>query len=251
MKDELKKLLVSVQNGSLNIEEALKKIKLMPFFEDLGYAKIDHHRSLRWGWPEVIYCPGKLPEEVANIAKILAARNNNVLATRATKKDYEAVVSLIPEAIYHKRARMITIQKTKIQKHGKILVCSAGTADLPVAEEAAICAEMMGRVITRLYDVGVSGLHRILNHRHLLEDNSVYIVVAGMEGALASVVAGLVDRPVIAVPTSTGYGASFNGLSALLGMLNSCAAGVGVVNIDNGFGAAALADSILNVGEEE
>lgn len=233
------------------MEEALTKLEIFPY-QDLQFAKIDHHRHFRTGFPEVIFCQGKSPEQVAKIFYELSLHHGVVLATRANKEVFDAVKKRCPEAEYHPTARCIVQGHVPVKSnHNYILVVSAGTADLPVAEEAAVCAEIMGCPVKRLYDVGVAGIHRLLNNQQLLHNAMVIIVVAGMEGALASVVGGLTDKPVIAVPTSVGYGANFGGLAALLSMLNSCVMGVGVVNIDNGFGAAALARSIymLKVGK--
>jgi NCAIR mutase (PurE)-related protein len=217
----------------------------MPF-EDLGYAKVDHHRALRNGMPEVIFGKGKTPEQVAGIFEHLAREKMNVLTTRATQEQYAAVLEKVPKAEYRDPARAIILrQEKKKYGKGKIVVVSAGTSDIPVAEEAVVTAEMMGNVVQPVYDVGVAGIHRLLANRKTLTDARVIIVCAGMEGALPSVVGGLVGVPVIAVPTSIGYGASFDGLAALLGMLNSCASNVSVVNIDNGFGAGYVA-SLIN-----
>lgn len=241
----LRELLTQVQEGNISIDEAVKELKDLPF-KDLGFAKVDFHRELRQSHPEVVFCQGKTPEQIREIVKVLAEKSNNILATRADEVAYQAVKEILPTAQYHKLARIVKVNEHKeITGKGTILVVSAGTADLPVAEEAVITAEAFGNKVERLYDVGVAGLHRLLAHLDKLQQARVVIVVAGMEGALASVVGGLVNVPVIAVPTSVGYGASFNGLAALLAMLNSCAAGVGVVNIDNGFGAARLA-SLIN-----
>lgn len=261
--ERLRELLERVQAGAMPIDEALSALRSLPF-EDLGFAKLDHHRALRNGFPEVIYCPGKTTEHILAIAERLAARSRKVLASRATPEVAEAVQHAFPRAVYHTLSRMLVIPGTGVEEldtrsaespagqntpsathpKGTILIVSAGTADLPVAEEAAVTAAEMGSPVERLYDVGVAGIHRLLGHQEQLFAANVLIVVAGMEGALASVVGGLVSRPVIAVPTSVGYGASFQGLAALLTMLNSCASGVGVVNIDNGFGAGYLAHLI-------
>lgn len=234
----LRKLLTDVKNGILGIDEALEQLRRLPY-EDIGFAKIDTHRSLRRGFPEVVFCQGKTVDQVVRIAQKILEGNNNLLATRASKEIYSAVHKIEPKARYNELARTITVTKTPYEplEGGTILVVTGGTADIPVSEEAAVTAEIMGNRVERLYDVGVAGLHRLLDNREKLFSASVIIVVAGMEGALASVIGGLVDKPVIAVPTSVGYGASFNGLAALLTMLNSCASGVSVVNIDNGFGA--------------
>ena len=238
---DLRKLLEDLKAGVIEVDTAIQELKDLPF-KDLGFAKVDFHRELRQGHPEVVFCQGKTPEQIKEIVKVLAQRSNNILATRADEEAYQAVKEVLPEAQYHKLARIVKVNEQKeITGKGTILVMSAGTADLPVAEEAVITAEAFGNKVERLYDVGVAGLHRLLANIDKLNQARVIIVVAGMEGALASVVGGLVNVPVIAVPTSVGYGASFHGLSALLTMLNSCAAGVGVVNIDNGFGAARLA----------
>lgn len=239
--------MTKVKSGALDVEHALEKIKNMPY-EDLGFAVIDHHRALRKGFPEVIFCQGKTSEQIAHIFSRLRKGNKSVLATRASEADYQAVRHLCPEAVYHELARAIVIDcGEKASKTGRVLVLSAGTTDLPVAEEAAVTASLMGNQVRTAYDVGVAGLHRLLGKMELIRWAQVIIVIAGMEGALPSVVGGLAEQPVIAVPTSVGYGASFNGLAALLGMLNSCAAGISVVNIDNGFGAGAMAGAITRM----
>ncbi|CAN5651603.1 nickel pincer cofactor biosynthesis protein LarB [soil metagenome] len=218
---------------------------------DLGFARVDLDRATRCARPEVIYCSGKLPAETAAIAQALAAGGQHVLATRASAADFAAVQALLPEAIYHERARCITVgSATPTTQKWTVGVICAGTSDLPVAEEAAVSLESFGRKVDRISDVGVAGIHRILAEKERIRAYGVLIVVAGMEGALPSVVAGMVENPVIAVPTSVGYGASFGGLAALLGMLNSCGSGVTVVNIDNGFGAACAADDILRLSDE-
>lgn len=244
----LRELLLDVKNENIDIDTALEKLKFLPY-EDIGYAKLDHHRSLRKGFPEVVFCQGKTTEQSVEIIKRLAERNTRVLATRADRTVFDSVKELIPDAKYNELARTITISRDKVDMAGHILVISAGTADLPVAEEAIETASIMGNYVERLYDVGVAGIHRLLGSLDIINRARVLIVVAGMEGALPSVVAGLVDKPVIAVPTSTGYGASFKGLSALLTMLNSCVPGIAVVNIDNGFGAGYLASIINRMGE--
>lgn len=237
-------LLKQVQCGMKTPEEAARQLSNLPY-EDAGFAKIDHHRALRIGLPEVIYAAGKTPEQVAEIFFRMARAGGDVLATRAEEPAAEAVLSLVPEAVYQKTARAITLkQSTTRQEKGRIAVLCAGTSDLPVAEEAAVTAELMGARIDRVYDVGVAGLHRLLAQRAVLQQVDAVVVCAGMEGALPSVVGGLVGVPVIAVPTSVGYGAAFQGLAALLGMLNSCSPNVCVVNIDNGFGAAYVASMI-------
>ncbi|AFM00698.1 MULTISPECIES: nickel pincer cofactor biosynthesis protein LarB [Desulfitobacterium] len=242
--EQLRALLQGVKDGKISCDSAFLELKNLPY-EDLGFAKVDHHRALRNGFPEVVFCQGKAKEHIIEILTNLLKHGHNILATRATPEVYEAVQAHIPEASYSELARVITVLKEPILKRGRVLILSAGTADLPVAEEAAITAEIMGCQVERLYDVGVAGIHRLLDNKDKLNDAQVLIVVAGMEGALASVVGGLTDKPVIAVPTSVGYGASFGGLAALLAMLNSCSAGIGVVNIDNGFGAGVLANSII------
>jgi pyridinium-3,5-biscarboxylic acid mononucleotide synthase len=243
--DALRDLLARVQTGQASIDEALQSLKRLPF-EDLGFAKLDSHRALRKGFPEVVYCEGKRTEQVIAILQRMTQGPGPVLATRAAHGLFEAVQAAIPQMRYHDLARLIIYEPQPLPKRdGLILVVAAGTSDLPVAEEAALTADVMGNRVERVYDVGVAGLHRLLAHADKLMEASVLIVVAGMEGALPSVVGGLVRRPVIAVPTSVGYGASFGGLAALLGMLNSCASGVTVVNIDNGFGAG-YAASLMN-----
>lgn len=247
----LRQLLAGIQQNKISIDTGIEQLRSLPF-DDLGFAKIDHHRQLRQGFPEVIYSEGKTKEQVVAIMeKLVEKSDNNILATRATREMYEAVVAKIPHAEYHELPRAIVVRHGEQARRGHILVLSAGTSDLPVAEEAVLTAEVMGNRVERLYDTGVAGIHRLLSQKDKLFAARVLIVVAGMEGALASVVGGLVDKPVIAVPTSIGYGASFGGLAALLSMLNSCASGVGVVNIDNGFGAGYLAGLINKLGEAE
>lgn len=243
--ESVRTLLRQVADGRVTIDAALDDLRALPF-EDLGFATLDHHRGLRWGFPEVVFSQGKTPEQVATICARLAERSAQVLATRATRAQYDAAVALTPDLRYHEMARAIWLDRDpqRTRKRG-IVLCAAGTSDLPVAEEAALTADLMGHAVTRIYDVGVAGLHRLTPHVATLQGANVVIAVAGMEGALASVVGGLVRCPVIAVPTSVGYGASFGGLAALLAMLNSCATGVAVVNIDNGFGAGHLA-AIIN-----
>ncbi|MDU4959763.1 MAG: nickel pincer cofactor biosynthesis protein LarB [Sporomusaceae bacterium] len=242
----LLELLESYRLGQITAQEGVAALRSLPY-EDLGFAKIDHHRVIRQGFPEVIFCQGKTPGQVAAIASQLAGHNNNLLATRADPAVYEAVKQVIPDAVYYEQSRLITVQRAADRVSDPerfILVISAGTSDIPVAEEAAITAEMMGNTVKTVYDVGVAGIHRLLSQYELLRQANVVVVVAGMEGALASVVGGMVAKPVIAVPTSVGYGASFGGVAALLAMLNSCAAGIAVVNIDNGFGGGRLASMI-------
>lgn len=229
--------------------EALKRLSAIAPSEQLGYATIDHHRRARQGFPEVVYCEGKDEKDAVEIIKKIAARAGATLATRASRGIHLKVKKFAKTAVFHERSRAITIEPAGGKKTGKILVVSAGTSDVPVAEEAAVTASVMGSNVETVYDVGVAGIHRLLNHVEKLGNARVIVVVAGMDGALASVVGGLVPRPVIAVPTSVGYGASFGGLSALLAMLNSCAAGVAVMNIDNGFGAGALAHRINTLPE--
>ncbi len=242
--EDIRQILTSFQAGTLDLDATMKKLKDLPF-EDLGYAKVDHHRGLRNGYPEVILGEGKKKEHIKGILEAMLPHNNNILITRVDNEIYEYLKQDLTDLEYIELARIIIVKKRDIcATTTKILVVSAGTADLPVAEEAAITAEVLGNTVDRLYDVGVAGIHRLLASRDKMNQASVLIVVAGMEGALASVVGGLVDKPVVAVPTSVGYGASFGGLSALLTMLNSCASGVGVVNIDNGFGAGYLASAI-------
>lgn len=248
-KEYLMQLLNRVADGNTSPEEALKVLKDLPF-EDLGFANIDHHRKLRTGYPEAVFCQGKKPEQIAEIMQGLANKNENVIGTRATAKDYEAVKRVLPDAEYYEDARIIAVFRDRVpHSDGIIAVVTAGTADIPVAEEAAVTAEALGNKVDRIYDVGVAGIHRLFAKLDRIRRARVVIVVAGMEGALASVVGGLVESPVIAVPTSIGYGANLGGISALLSMLNSCANGVGIVNIDNGFGAAYLASNINRIGE--
>ncbi len=246
--NQLQQLLDEVQSGAVSAPDAARSIaaamRAAPF-DDLGFARVDTHRALRQGFPEVILGLGKTPDQIAAIAGRLLASGQSLLVTRAQPEAFAAVRTVAPEAVYHATARAITLSRGEIPRgHGTLLVMCAGTSDLPVAEEAAVTAEAMGNTVDRLYDVGVAGLHRLLSEQERLQQARVVIVVAGMEGALPSVVAGLLKVPVIAVPTSIGYGASFEGLAALLGMLNSCANGVSVVNIDNGFGAACVASAI-------
>ena len=243
--EALRKLFDQVRKKRLSPDDAVERLRHLPF-EDLGFAKVDHHRALRQGMPEVIFAPGKTPRQVADIFTRLAAHSGNVLATRATEEQYDAVAARVDQAEYRPLARAIVLQRDR-KKRGKgvIVVVSAGTSDIPVAEEAVVTAELMGNHVQHIYDVGVAGIHRLLAHRAVLAKARVIVVCAGMEGALPSVVGGLVGVPVIAVPTSVGYGAAFEGLAALLGMINSCASNVSVVNIDNGFGAGYVA-SLIN-----
>jgi pyridinium-3,5-biscarboxylic acid mononucleotide synthase len=249
--EKLTELIRTVQSGETSLQEALQRLRTLPF-EDLGFAKVDHHRSLRTGTPEVIYAAGKTPEEVARIFAAMAESGANVLATRADAEKFAAVQALVDRAHFHPRSGCITLrQDFTMRGAGPIGVLCAGTSDLPIAEEAAITAELNGNDVFLLSDVGVAGLHRLLAHREELHRARVLVVCAGMEGALPTVVAGLVSAPVVAVPTSIGYGASFNGLAALLGMLNSCAPNVAVVNIDNGFGAGCYASFINRVRSQQ
>ena len=244
--DTLKKLLRDLKKGKISVESALNRLKNLPF-EDIGLACIDHHRSLRRGLSEVIFGEGKDAEDIIAIMDKMVKQGEKILITRLSTDKASKVKERFSDSIYHQRSRALTLiqEPVKISGRGTILVLSAGTSDIPVAEEAAITAKFMGNKVETVYDIGISGLHRVLAHRKNFEKASVIIVVAGMEGALPSVVGGLVDRPVIAVPTNVGYGASFGGIAALLGMLNSCASGVTVVNIDNGFGAG-YAASVIN-----
>ncbi len=237
-------LLEQVQNGQMDLEAAMHALKRLPF-EDLGYARIDNHRCMRTGVPEVIYCEGKSLAQIQGIVQRIAQHHDNILATRASAEVYQAVLETEVACVYHEMARIVVVNPAPVEHIGNIVVVSAGTSDIPVAEEAAITAEVLGNQVKRIYDVGVAGLHRLLHVCDDLFRANVAVVVAGMEGALASVVGGLVSCPVIGVPTSIGYGASFKGVAALLSMLNSCASGVSVVNIDNGFGAGYQA-SLIN-----
>lgn len=248
-REEIENILQQFKSGQIEIKEALEKLKHFPY-DDLDFAKIDSQRQLRKGFPEVIFCQGKTLEQITKIAKRIKETKSKFVATRATPEIYQAIKEIITEVIYFKEARIVAV-KEKFKKIDTkfILVVSGGTADIPVAEEAAVIAELMGNKVERLYDVGVAGLHRLLDNSKKLLAANVLIVVAGMEGALPSVVGGLVDKPIIAVPTSVGYGANFKGLSALLTMLNSCAPGLAVVNIDNGFGAGYIASLINQLNE--
>jgi NCAIR mutase (PurE)-related protein len=246
MKSEsIKHILNSVSKGTLSVEAALDQLRDLPF-KDLGHTKIDSHRELRTGYPEIIFCQNKTVEQVQSIMEYMSTKKVNILGTRASREIFEAVKKTIPHARYHELARIITIEHEK-RKTTKtfIAVLTAGTSDIPVAEEAALTAEIFGNRVKRFFDVGVAGIHRLYNNLEQIRKAKVIIVIAGMEGALPSIVGGLVEQPIIAVPTSVGYGANFQGLSALLGMLTSCAAGVAVVNIDNGFGAGYMA-SLIN-----
>ncbi|WP_027702988.1 nickel pincer cofactor biosynthesis protein LarB [Metaclostridioides mangenotii] len=242
---DLKKLLEEVKNDKLDIDSALNELKNLPY-EDLGYANVDHHREIRNGYPEVIYCEGKTDEHILGIVDKMYKKDSNVLGTRCREETFLKLKNIYSKAQYDKLSNTLMIQKHHIEDTGKgeILIVSGGTSDIPVADEAYYTAKFMGNKVERIYDVGVAGIHRLLDKKELLDRARVIVAVAGMEGALPSVVGGLVNVPVIAVPTSVGYGANFGGLSALLGMLNSCASGLSVVNIDNGFGAGYLASMI-------
>ena len=245
--DYLKEIIKNVKDGRISEEDAFEQLKVLPY-KEMGFANLDYHRQIRTGFPEVVYCEGKTPEQVRDIFEALA-KHGTVMGTRATENDYAAVLEKLPEAEFHEAARIIVCKGKgnagETETLGTVAVVSAGTADIPVAEEAAVTAETLGNKVIRVYDVGVSGIHRLFDKLELIRSADVVIVVAGMEGALASVIGGLVAAPVIAVPTSVGYGANFGGLSALLSMLNSCANGVSIVNIDNGFGAGYTA-SVIN-----
>jgi NCAIR mutase (PurE)-related protein len=243
--DQLRQILGEIRGGVLSDDQALEKLRNLPY-EDLGFANVDHHRTLRQGFPEVIFGAGKTGEHVERIVQSMLPGKHNILVTRANAEQYQRVKRIEPAAEFHEAARAIVVMRDETMRgKGTVLVVSAGTSDIPVAEEAVVTLKIMGNSVDQLYDVGVSGLHRLLNRRERLATARVVIVVAGMEGALPSVVGGLVSAPVIAVPTSIGYGASFGGVTALLSMLNSCASNVTVVNIDNGFGAGMVA-SLIN-----
>jgi pyridinium-3,5-biscarboxylic acid mononucleotide synthase len=243
--ERLKELLTSFKEGGVSLDETVESLRGLPF-ESLGFATVDHHRSIRQGFPEVIFGQGKTPEQIAAIAQKLLEQSSNLLITRANADAFESVRTVAQDAVFHETCRAITVRRNQtIKGRGVIAIVTAGTSDIPVADEAAITAEIMGNRIERLFDVGVAGIHRLLSRREVLQRARVIVCVAGMEGALPSVVGGLVSVPVIAVPTSIGYGASFQGVAALLGMLNSCSSNVSVVNIDNGFGAGYVA-SLIN-----
>ena len=247
---DIKKLLEQVKNNSISIDEAAETLKDLPY-KDMGFANIDNHRAIRTGYPEVIFCQGKTPVQIRDIMCELVKKGGNIMGTRATVEDYEAVKEALPQAVFFETAMIIAVldeQKKANENLPTVAVVTAGTADIPVAEEAAVTAEILGNKVNRIYDVGVAGIHRLFDKLTQIREADVVIAVAGMEGALASVVGGLVDSPVIAVPTSIGYGANLGGISALLSMLNSCANGVAVVNIDNGFGAAYMA-AVINKGK--
>ncbi len=247
--DQLRQLLGSVRAGDCSVEQAIRRLQHLPF-EALGFANVDHHRTIRCGFPEVIFCPGKTTEQIVTIFGKLAAAGGNVLATRSRHDQYDAVQEEFADAEYHEAAGCITLRQQRTEPStGTIALVTAGTSDIPVIEEARVTCEIMDQRTQSFYDVGVAGIHRLLSHSASLQAARVVVVAAGMEGALASVVGGLVEAPVIAVPTSVGYGASFQGLAPLLTMLNSCATGVAVVNIDNGFAAGYLAALINRIGE--
>ncbi len=247
-REDIRELLENVRAGKIEVADALTILKRLPY-EDLGFARLDTHRELRKGFPEVVLCKGKTTEQITKIVERLSSDSKFTMATKASKEVYEAIRNVRADAVYHEMAGIVLIGRRKRNVTQKtILVVSAGTADLPVAEEAAVTAEAMGNYVARLYDVGVAGVHRLFDDKEQLFHANVIVVVAGMDGALVSIVAGLVDKPVVAVPTSVGYGASFNGLAALLTMLNCCAPGVVVVNIDNGFGAGYFAGVINQMG---
>lgn len=243
---DLKKILDQLAGGKITPDKAFLELKNF-HMEDVGFANIDHHRVIRQGFPEVVYCEGKTDAQIVAIVKKMAAKNHPVLATRATKTAYTKIKKFAKKAVFHEASRAIAIEPARRKKRGAVLIVTAGTSDIPVAEEAAVTASIMGSAVETVYDVGVAGIHRLFASAEKLNNARVIVVVAGMDGALPSVVGGLVPCPVVAVPTSVGYGASFAGLSALLAMLNSCAAGVAVMNIDNGFGAGALAHKINTV----
>lgn len=247
---ETREVLLKLKNGEVSIEEAEKYFRRQPF-EDLGYAKLDTHREIRSGFPEVVFCSGKTDQHLLDIFKKLYEEDGEVLGTRASKEQYGLLKKTFPQIQYDEISRIVKIEKEKKERKGRIVVCTAGTADIPVAEEAAQVAEYFGSYVERIYDVGVSGIHRLFSRLDTIQSANCVVAVAGMEGALASVIGGLVDKPVIAVPTSVGYGANMHGLSALLTMINSCANGIAVVNIDNGFGAGYMATQINRLGVRE
>jgi len=257
--NDIRELLAAVKEGNLTVDDACDKLKELPY-RDMEFAKVDNHRALRTGFPEVVFCQGKTSGQIRDIMKALAENGGNIMGTRANAEDFAVVSEALPDARYYEKARIIAVEAVKNgtdgntecgmesggnEYCGSVAVVTAGTADIPVAEEAAVTAEILGNRVDRIYDVGVAGIHRLFDKLDRIRSADVVIAVAGMEGALASVIGGLVEAPVIAVPTSIGYGANLGGLSALLSMLNSCANGVGVVNIDNGFGAAYLA-AVIN-----
>lgn len=243
-REELEKLLTGVKDGHLSVDGAIEKLKQLPY-SDLGFARIDNHREIRTGYPEIIFCQGKTIDQVKSIFHHICSSGQDVFGTRATREMYDAVCEAVPDAVWYDEARIISHMSARKEiKETSIAIVTAGTSDIPVAEEAAVTAELLGNSVIRIYDAGVAGIHRLMDKLPEIRSCRVVVVIAGMEGALASVVGGLVDKPVIAVPTSVGYGASFGGISALLAMLTSCASGVSVVNIDNGFGAGFNASMI-------
>jgi NCAIR mutase (PurE)-related protein len=249
-RDEIRDLPEKLAAGEIGTDQALEQLGELPF-KDLGHTKIDNHRELRTGYPEVVFCEGKTAEQVSNIMKYMSTHKVNVLGTRAEREVYDAVRQELPDAVYNELGRTITLKQVDTKPtETYIAILTAGTSDMPVAEEAAVTAELFGNQVRRFFDVGVAGIHRLYSGIEEIRKARVIIVIAGMEGALPSIVGGLVDKPIIAVPTSVGYGASFNGLAALLGMLTSCASGVSVVNIDNGFGAAYMASMINKISDE-
>lgn len=245
--EEIKRILEDLKNGDSTVDQAMNRLRDLPF-EDLGFAKVDHHRELRTGYPEVIFCAGKTVPQIMGIVEKMSEKGNNIYGTRANNEVFESIIQKYPDAQLFQDARAFFIKRKPLgTTETYIAIVSAGTADIPVAEEAAITAEIFGNKVERIYDVGVAGIHRLFHRLDLIRGSKVVIAVAGMEGALASVLGGLIDKPIIAVPTSIGYGANFHGLSALLTMLNSCSAGVSVVNIDNGFGAGYIAGMINKI----
>lgn len=243
-REGLKKILEELSEGKIKVEDAIEQLKYFPF-SDLGFARIDHHREIRTGYPEIVFCEGKTNDQIRDIFRHISETGQNVIGTRASKEKYNAVHSIAPEAIWHEEARIISVIRERHKMaDSPVAVITAGTSDIPVAEEAAVTCELLGNEVIRIYDAGVAGIHRLLDKLPEIKKCKVVIVLAGMEGALASVVGGLIDKPIIAVPTSVGYGANFQGVSALLAMLTSCASGVSVVNIDNGFGAGFNASMI-------
>jgi len=241
--EKIRDTLERVKKGELSIKDALEEFRFFPY-EDIEYAKVDHHRVITKGFPEVIFSPGKTPEQVVNIMEKILSKNSRVLVTRASKEVFELVRLKVRDATYNEIAKTITVIREHYKTKGKVVIACAGTADIPVAEEAAVTAYITGSSVERIYDIGIAGLHRLLDKLHTLRKSNAVVAVAGMEGALPSVIGTLIDKPVIAVPTSVGYGANLGGITALLSMLNSCSPGVAVVNIDNGFGAGYLASMI-------
>ena len=251
-KNKIKQTIKDIRSGKLSPKDAYIALKHLPY-EDIGFAKIDHHRSMRKGFPEIIYCEGKTTNQIISIVKKMAANGSDIIGTRASEEVYLKAEKHFPNIVYYQAAKILSLKAKSRSKRTKQFICvvTAGTADIPVAEEAAVTAELLGNNVERIYDVGVAGIHRLFDKMKAIQKASVLIVVAGMEGALASVVGGMVDIPVIAVPTSVCYGANFKGLSALLAMMNSCAPGISVVNIDNGFGAACCANAIMRLKDKK